>query len=213
MRTIAEPYFAKKSINNQKNSLISPISVMLALAMTANGANGETLSQMEQVIGRDIHIDELNQHLKYFSKNLPNEEKAKLKIANSIWFRNDELLTVEKDFLQKNADYYNAEIYKIPFTELSLLSTVNDAESTIVNAVMPKFSYKYDVVLDDVLKDLGMPDAFDEDKADFSKMGKYMRPITIDRVIHKTFISLDEMGTKAGGQLRLLLRTVLLSNL
>jgi len=42
----------KKLIDHKKNSLISPLSVMLALAMTANGADKETLSQMEKVLGK-----------------------------------------------------------------------------------------------------------------------------------------------------------------
>jgi len=42
----------KAAISDSKNSLISPTSVLLALAMTANGADGDTLSQMEQVLGR-----------------------------------------------------------------------------------------------------------------------------------------------------------------
>ena len=36
-----------------KNTLISPLSVLYALAMTANGADGETLAQMEEVLGMD----------------------------------------------------------------------------------------------------------------------------------------------------------------
>ena len=42
----------KAAISDSENSLISPTSVLLALAMTANGADGDTLSQMEQVLGR-----------------------------------------------------------------------------------------------------------------------------------------------------------------
>ena len=40
--------------DGNKNSLISPLSVMLALSMTANGAKGETLAQMEALLGGDI---------------------------------------------------------------------------------------------------------------------------------------------------------------
>ena len=36
--------------DDNKNSLISPLSVMLALSMTANGAKGETLAQMEALL-------------------------------------------------------------------------------------------------------------------------------------------------------------------
>ena len=38
-----------------ENVLISPISILAALAMTANGAKGETLTQMEQVFGVNMY--------------------------------------------------------------------------------------------------------------------------------------------------------------
>ena len=40
------------SMEEGKNTLISPLSVLYALAMTTNGADGNTLAQMEQVLGR-----------------------------------------------------------------------------------------------------------------------------------------------------------------
>ena len=40
----------------QKNLLISPLSVSLALGMTANGAKGETLAEMEKVLGGDLDM-------------------------------------------------------------------------------------------------------------------------------------------------------------
>lgn len=46
--------------DDNKNSLISPLSVMLALSMTANGAKGETLAQMEALLGGDIPMETLN---------------------------------------------------------------------------------------------------------------------------------------------------------
>lgn len=106
----------KKTSSDNKNSLISPLSVMLALAMTANGADKETLSQMELVLGKEIPLEDLNEYLFTYVKNLPSKNKSKLNIANSIWFRDEEnRLTVEEEFLQKNADYYNASVYKSAF--------------------------------------------------------------------------------------------------
>ncbi len=106
----------KKASSEEKNSLISPLSVLLALAMTANGANTQTLSEMEAVLGGDIGLDSLNEYLYSYVTNLPKDKKARVDIANSIWFQEDEdQLLVEKDFLQKNADYYNAAAYKSPF--------------------------------------------------------------------------------------------------
>ena len=48
----------KETADDSKNSLISPLSVMLALAMTANGADNETLSQMEAVLGGGLTIED-----------------------------------------------------------------------------------------------------------------------------------------------------------
>ena len=44
----------KTNITDKENSLVSPLSVMLALAMTANGADNETLTQMETLLGGGI---------------------------------------------------------------------------------------------------------------------------------------------------------------
>lgn len=106
----------KKSLDPENNSLVSPVSVLLALAMTANGADTETLAQMEKVLGKDIPLADLNQYLYSFIRGLPSSEKAKLSIANSIWFREEEnRLQVEPQFLQTNADYYGAAAYKAAF--------------------------------------------------------------------------------------------------
>ena len=105
----------KASEESGKNTLISPLSVLCALAMTANGAEEETLAQMEEVLG--MTTEELNLYLYSYMQNLPQGEKYKLSLANSIWFTEDERFTVNQDFLQTNADYYGADIYKAPFND------------------------------------------------------------------------------------------------
>ena len=105
----------KASEESGKNTLISPLSVLCALAMTANGAEEETLQQMEEVLG--MTTEDLNLYLYSYMKNLPQGDKYKLSLANSIWFTEDERFTVNQDFLQTNADYYGADIYKAPFNE------------------------------------------------------------------------------------------------
>ena len=109
----------QKARDENKNSLISPLSVMLVLSMTANGAKGETLVQMEALLGGDIPMETLNEYLYSYIKALPSEKTAKLNSANSIWFR-DNGFTAEKAFLQKNADYYGAAAYKSVFNEKTL---------------------------------------------------------------------------------------------
>ena len=105
----------KASEESGKNTLISPLSVLCALVMTANGAEKETLAQMEEVLG--MTTEELNLYLYSYMQNLPQGEKYKLSLANSIWFTEDERFTVNQNFLQTNADYYGADIYKAPFND------------------------------------------------------------------------------------------------
>ena len=98
-----------------ENTLVSPLSVLCALAMTANGAEGETLEQMEAVLG--MTAEDLNGYLYSYVKNFPQGEKYKLSLANSIWFTEDKRFTVNQDFLQLNADYYGADVYQAPFND------------------------------------------------------------------------------------------------
>ncbi|MBQ6930855.1 MAG: serpin family protein, partial [Clostridia bacterium] len=96
-------------------TLISPLSVLCALAMTANGAENETLEEMEAVLG--MSKDELNLYVYSYINSLPDSNEYKLSLANSIWFTGDERFTVSREFLQANADYYGADIYKAPFND------------------------------------------------------------------------------------------------
>ena len=89
------------SASKNKNVLISPLSVLLALSMTANGAEGMTKSEMEALLGGGITIEDLNEYLYTYVNSLPSDEQNKLKIANSIWYRDEEDLTLDEDFYKQ----------------------------------------------------------------------------------------------------------------
>ena len=304
----------KVSEESGKNTLISPLSVLCALAMTANGAEEETLQQIETVLG--ITTEDLNLYLYSYMKNLPQGDKYKLSLANSIWFTEDERFTVNQDFLQANADYYGADIYKAPFNEQtkkdinnwvkqntdemipeildrvpvdaimylvnalafeaewsaiyeknqvregvftkedntkqnvdfmygsegtyledenaagfmkhykggkyafvamlpdegvsisdyiasltgeSVNALLTNPQHTTVYTAIPKFETEYSVEMSEILKNMGMPKAFDPNNAEFEGLGTSSAGnIFISRVLHKTFISVGEKGTKAG---------------
>ena len=109
----------KKCNDGRTNVMVSPASVISALAMTFNGAEGDTLKQFENTVcGGDI--DEFNKFFGNYMKNMTDDKNVTFDNANSIWIR--EGLEVKKDFLQKNADYYGAGVFNAPFDD----STVND---------------------------------------------------------------------------------------
>ncbi len=134
-----------QSIDDDGNVFISPLSIMLALAMTANGASGQTLSQMESVLG--MTADQLNSYLYSYVTSLPEGDRYKIKVANSIWFRNDDAFVVNNSFLQKNADYYGAEIYKTPFD----FTTLNDVNSWVNRETNGMIPYLLTSIPDEVL--------------------------------------------------------------
>ena len=107
-----------------ENVLISPVSVLYALAMAANGAQGDTLEQMEAVLG--LPLLELNEFCRAWLAALPEEDGA-LSIANSLWFRDSEMLTVEESFLEANALWYGADVYEAPFDD----ATVSDVNAWV----------------------------------------------------------------------------------
>ncbi len=128
---------------SEENVLISPLSVISALAMTANGADGETLAEMEKLLGGDIPLEQLNSYLYSYLQSMTSGEGFKLHIANSVWFRDDPRLTVEKDFLQKTVDYYDAEVYREAFDDKTA-NAVNSWVKANTDGMIPEIIDKID---------------------------------------------------------------------
>lgn len=310
------PYdvYRKPEDPGRGNILISPLSVVSALAMTGGGARGETLLQMEETFG--ISVPELSVYLSDYQRALPAADKYRLSMANGIWFTADERFTVEEDFLEKNGDLFDCTVRRTVFDD-SALQEINgwvkdntdgmieeildeippDAVMYLVNALafeaeweriyhdyevrtgeftkedgtalqaelmyseeeqyledahaagflkyyadrkyafaallpqegmslaeymasldgeklrdilenpmqvqvnaaIPKYRSMYGAELSDILRGMGMADAFDIDKADFSGLGHSSAGnVHISRVLHKTFIAVDAKGTRAG---------------
>lgn len=103
----------KEAIKEETNALISPVSLITALAMTANGANGKTLEEIENVMG--AHTDIFNQNF-----SAENFYGFGLKSANSIWVRNTKNLKLKENFVNANRKYYSAEIFKEDFDKATL---------------------------------------------------------------------------------------------
>lgn len=292
-----------------ENVLLSPVSLVYALGMTANGAGGETLAQLEKALG--LSREELNSYL----AGLMQDEDDILHLANSIWFRKDPEFAIEAQFLQVNKDCYDAQLYAVPFDngtlqqindwvkqqtkemipqilqEISedavmylinalafeaewdvvyeesqirpghftsasgaerdvqmmygreyryledeqacgfvkyykgqkyafaallpnedvpladyvaglsgekLLALLENAQAVEVQSAIPQFTCDYSLVLNDMLKAMGVQNAFDPDLADFFGIGSYDSWLLyIDQVLQKCHIEVDAQGTKA----------------
>lgn len=292
------------------DALVSPVSVLAALTMTEAGARGETLAQMEEAFGVDAGTLRLA-----LSAYMSAVEGTEVKLANSIWFRDDGTFEPEQDFLASCASFAGADVFAREFNDAArreinawvsehtdgmiedildkisaeavmylvnalafeadweseykahqvhdgvfhapdgdktaemmyseehtylsgegftgfmkpyrggryafaallpdgdagldglaasltgemLASALENAENTTVEAAMPGFSSEYEAELSGALMAMGMTDAFDMEKADFTGMGRSaLGNIYINRVLHKTFIEVTPLGTRAG---------------
>ena len=114
----------KESSENEGNIMISPPSAYLALSMALNGAKGDTKTEMLKTLSADnITIEDLNIDLKDWMTSLSKDRIAKFSISNSIWYRQG--FNANKDFLQRNADYYSAYIRSLDFSSSSAPTEIN----------------------------------------------------------------------------------------
>ncbi|MFI3170856.1 MAG: serpin family protein [Eubacteriales bacterium] len=124
--------------DQQQNILISPYSIITALAVTGNGADNETLAEMEATFGADMAS--LNEFLYAYNHYLSTNESCEVEGANSIWIKDDDGIAVQEEFLQINKNYYDVDIYKTVFDS----QTVNDINNWV--------NKETDGKIDDMLK-------------------------------------------------------------
>lgn len=153
-----------------RNIFISPASVSMALAMTYNGAGGETRRAMVKALGLEgLDLAEVNRANAALKSILENPGPGvKLTTANSLW---------------TNAGNWE-----------EWLSRFRETQGRIV---MPRFKYEDNRLLNDALKALGMGIIFDSHRADFSNMHSAPPYLFVNYVRHKTFIEVNEEGTEA----------------
>jgi serine protease inhibitor len=109
-----------------ENILISPASIITALAMTYNGADGETREAMEKTLMFEgMSMEEVNEAFADLLTILQNPDpKVELAVANSLWAR--EGIAFNEDFLKRNEDYFGAEVAELDFNDAGAADTIND---------------------------------------------------------------------------------------
>lgn len=65
-----------------------------------------------------------------------------------------------------------------------------------LNLLFPKFTFRSNLSLNETLMSLGMTEAFDPERADFSGMDG-TRELFLSQAIHQAFVAVDEKGTEA----------------
>lgn len=132
------------TVKNGGNAMVSPESVLFALGMTANGANGETLKEMENVLCPGYDISKINDYCYAILDKRRAGEKANISVANSIWINNSlSDVSVSEDFLKTDKAYYDADVFKSSFDDNTLKdinSWVNDNTDGMIKDIMNHIS-------------------------------------------------------------------------
>ncbi len=82
-------------------------------------------------------------------------------------------------------------------TAETLMAWTAKLKSRDVKVFLPRFKMDHQIELSDTLSSMGMADAFDEDKADFSGIDGRAPWLYISAVLHKAFVDVNEEGTEA----------------
>jgi serpin B len=138
-----------KQAGQKENTMISPLSVSLALAMTYNGAAGTTKTEMEKTLKLyGLTTDQINKAHKALVEALKSSDPdVLLEIANAIYYRKE--LPVKSNFVEINRDAYDAEITALDFNSPAALGTIN-------GWVANKTRNKIPTILDNIDPDLVM---------------------------------------------------------
>ncbi|MDE6531745.1 MAG: serpin family protein [Lachnospiraceae bacterium] len=305
----------KESVTDGTNSMISPLSVMMAMDMAAAGAKGSTQDQITQMFCPGASQAQIESYLNDLMERYQANEDVELHIANSIWINDGYAEEINTEYLDRANQVFDATARVLPFdaaaveeingwvdentngmidrlldslqpgTVLCLLNATaveapwaepyedaqvweddftdaagqtqsvemmhgteedyfetEDAVGFLkyyeggeygflailpkegvtveeylagmtgesyrefyntrtgaykVHTMMPKFTYEYELTMNDVLYALGVKDAFNGDLADFSGIASPAGDLYIDLVMHKTFIEVGQYETRA----------------
>ncbi len=103
-------YKLNKMMPEDKNYMFSPLSLKMAFAMVANGAEGETQTQLLEALGIE-DLDAFNEYAKSLMAIYNGAEVLKLNVANSLWINKDHMLNqFTKEFQALAKEYYGAEV-------------------------------------------------------------------------------------------------------
>ena len=114
-----------RSLYKKDQVFVSPLSVSLALSMTAYGARGATEQEMISTLGfGDATRDQVGD---YYKKMVPAlieaDNRTTLEIANSIWVK--DVISLKQDYSKGVKEYFSAEIFSRNFSSASLIAEIN----------------------------------------------------------------------------------------
>ncbi len=108
-----------------KNAMLSPLAVLLALGMTTNGADGTTLdSMLDVLVAKEGTLEQFNKANTHYLSSIKGLSDVQLSIANSLWLNNQ--IRFNQAFLTKTKETYHASAKNLDFSARSSLTAINN---------------------------------------------------------------------------------------
>lgn len=121
----------------KKSVFVSPLSVTLALSMTANGADGNTLTQFQEVLGGGTDLIELNGACVQLIQDCQNlKGSTKCSIANSLWVDPDG--QIRDEFVGKCRGVFDAQVFQAELSDSRIVDDLNGWVSEHTNKLIPQ---------------------------------------------------------------------------
>jgi serpin B len=110
----------------EKNYMVSPVSLSLALSMAYNGATKDTKTAFENTLKyNQASLEEVNTVNQALIQNLASQKSGSIfEIANSLWIRDG--FAVKQDFIKRLEDYYYATSDVLNFNDPNAVDIIND---------------------------------------------------------------------------------------
>lgn len=130
------------------NTLISPLSIYLALDMVYNGAAGSTADSMAAALQLSgVPLGQLNAVSHALLQQLPKEDsKVQLSIANSIWYAT-KFPAPAPGFKDSMTNSYQGAVQPLDFTNSGSLNTINSWVSKNTAGKIPQLLKQLDPAL------------------------------------------------------------------
>ena len=110
-----------------KNMMISPLSISIAMAMVSNGASGDNIAEMKEVLGfGDMEFEYINAQFANLVQSLVEADKdLVLEIANSVWMDDEFAPDVKQDFINVLTEFYDAAFFTEDFQDEAAAGKIN----------------------------------------------------------------------------------------
>ena len=121
-----------------RNMMISPLSISIAMAMSTNGASGENIDEMKEVLGfGGMELPDVNEQFMHLIASLVAADKdLVLEIANSVWMREDFSLDVKAAFTDVLNEFYDAEIFTEGFNVENINAWVSEKTNGKIDEIV-----------------------------------------------------------------------------